>query len=213
MVTPFEDVWALLERTVFPVRSTPTAFNQYRDVHDELDLPDAPARRRQNLRNYFSVYEGVPDVFILAEAPGPWGCRFSGIPITSEAQLLDPTFPISGRRSSSCSRPHEEYSAKIYWRVLLPDFGRFFTWNSVPYHPHKPEVPLSIRTPGLLEIAAQRETLRSMLDTLRPAEVVAVGKRAEYALGRLGQACTYVRHPSQGGSKLFERGMREVFGH
>jgi hypothetical protein len=29
--------------------------------------------------------------------------------------------------------------------------------------------------------------------------------------GEIGAACTYVRHPSQGGARKFETGMRAVF--
>ena len=206
------DVWSLFEERLFPVPSSENLFNPYRDRHDGFDLPDAIQTRRENLRAYLACYPQRPPLFVLAEAPGPWGCRFSGVPLVSEAKLLDESFPISGRLTGLQEEPHREYSAGIYWRVLQPYFPRFFTWNSVPYHPHHVGRPLTIRTPTRREIAAHTELLGRLLEILRPRHVVAVGRKAEYALGLIGVESVYVRHPSQGGARRFEAGMREVIG-
>lgn len=200
--------WRLFEAELFPVPSTDDLFNPYRDRHDDLDLPDAPALRRANLRAYLAAYEAQPDVLLLAEAPGPWGCRFSGVPLVAEAQLADDAFPLSGRPTSLEAEPHREYSASIYWRVLEPYFPRFFTWNTVPFHPHRPGEPLTIRTPRAREVRAWTGLLGGLLEIVRPRVVLAVGRKAEGALTRLGVEATYVRHPSQGGARLFEAGVR-----
>ena len=205
-----DDVWAAFERLLFSVPSTDGLFNPYHDRHDTFDLPDAVAVRRQNLRNYLACYPRRPRLFLLAEAPGPWGCRFSGVPLVSEAQLLDETFPISGRPTSQQEMPHREYSAGIYWRVLQPYFPHFFTWNSVPFHPYRPGRPLSIRTPTQREVAAYTGLLAELLEAIRPQHVVAVGRKAERALRLAGSEGIYVRHPSQGGARRFEAGIREV---
>ena len=65
------------------------AFNQYRDVHAELDLPDGAAVRRHNQRCYLETFAGARFV-LVGEAAGYAGCRFSGIPFTCEAQLVGP---------------------------------------------------------------------------------------------------------------------------
>lgn len=49
-----------------------------------------------------------------------------------------------------------------------------------------------------------------MLDVLKPERTVAIGRKAERALGLVGAGATYVRHPSQGGALLFEEGMRTI---
>lgn len=201
------DVFALFERHLFPTPSTDILFNPYRDRHHALDLPDAPVIRQQNLQRYLASYVQRPSVLILAEAPGPWGCRFSGVPLVSEAQLADPRFPIDGQPTSTVDTPHHEYSARIYWRVLRPFFPHFFTWNTVPFHPHQPGEPLTIRTPRIGEIRDSLIVLEGLLDLLRPQCVLAIGRKAEGALGMLGVDCTYVRHPSQGGAKLFAEGV------
>ena len=207
---PLDDVWDLFERLLFPVPSGDALFNPYRDRDDRFDLPGAVAVRQQNLRNYLAHYAGRPPLFLLAEALGPWGGRFSGVPLVSEAQLMDEAFPIDGRPTSLQEAPHREYSAGIYWRVLGPHFPRFFTWNSVPLHPHKPGRPLSIRTPTAREVAAFTGLLTELLALLQPRQIVAVGRKAEGALELAGHEGVYVRHPSQGGARLFEAGIRDV---
>lgn len=202
--------WDLLQEKVFSAPSTETLFNPYRDRRDDLDLPDAPAIRRDNLRRYLACYERRPPVFLLAEAPGPWGCRFSGVPLVSEEQLADDAFPIDGQPSSLAEAPYREYSASIYWRTLGPYFPHFFTWNSVPLHPHRAGEPLTIRTPRAAEVTAWTGVLAGLLAVLRPRRVLAVGRKAEYALGKIGAEGTYVRHPSQGGATLFSEAVRAV---
>lgn len=205
-----QDLWELLEREVFPAPSSEEQFNFYADRNENLDRPQAPTYRRENLRAYLECYEYAPPLFLLLEAPGPWGCRFSGVPITSEAQLTDPDFPIRGRQTSLEDEPHTEYSASIFWRVLQPHFPQFFIWNSVPLHPHDPDDPLSIRTPRRTEVRAWQDLLTRVLCILEPSQVVAVGRKAERALNEIEKDATYVRHPSQGGAKKFEQGMMDI---
>jgi hypothetical protein len=203
-------VWTLFETHVFPAASTEERFNPYRDRREDLDVDDAPSIRRANLRAFLDCYDTAPPLFLLLEAPGPWGCRFSGVPITSEAQLGNSEFLIDGRRTSRAEEPHTEYSASIFWRVCRPLFPHFFVWNSVPLHPHDPGEPLSIRTPRRTEVREWQPLLTGLLDTLAPDRIVGVGRKAERALDEAGADPTYVRHPSQGGATKFEAGIREV---
>lgn len=199
-----EPIWQLFEREVFPAPSSERLFNPYRDRHDAVDLPDAPSIRRENLRRYLGTYPAPPAVLLVAEAPGPWGCRFSGVPLVSEAQLVDERFPIDGLPSSTKEAPHTEYSGNIYWRVLRPYFPHFFTWNCVPLHPHRPGEPFTIRPPSAGEVRAFAPVLEGLVAILRPQLVLAVGRKAERSLTDLGIEAPYVRHPSQGGARIFE---------
>lgn len=207
---PLGPLRRLFETRLFPCPSTPTLFNPYADWRADLDQPGAHLIRRENLYGYLAAYEAPPPVLILAEAPGPRGARFSGVPLTSETMLLDPDFPLHGR-PTSLGGPYREYSGGIYWRVLRPYWPRFFTWNSVPLHPHPPGKPLAIRTPTNAEIAAWTDFLAELVRLLQPKLVLAVGRKAELALTRIGVEHRYVRHPSQGGAAHFEQGMRAVF--
>lgn len=203
-------LWPLFERHLFAAPSTDRLFNPYRDRHAALDRPEAPTLRRANLRRYLAAYPARPDVLCVAEAPGPWGCRFSGVPLVSEAQLADPGFPFGGTPTSLAEAPHREYSARIVWRVLGPYFPRCFIWNAVPLHPHRPGAPLSIRTPTAGEVRAWHGLLAGVVAAVGAAQVVAVGRKAEGALKAVGVPARYVRHPSQGGATAFAAGMQAL---
>jgi hypothetical protein len=205
-------LWSLFEEELFSAHASERQFNPYAERHAELDCPNAPALRRANLHSYLDAYAGeLPPLLLVAEAPGPWGCRFSGVPLTSEAQLAGAPFPLDGRPTSSTpDGPYREQSATIFWRVMQPTFPQFFVWNSVPLHPHEAGEPLSIRNPTRAEVRAWGSLLSKMRALLSPERTVAVGRKAERALGEIGAACTYVRHPSQGGARKFEDGMRAI---
>lgn len=208
------DIADLFERELFDAASTDDLFNMYRDrVSGDRDVAEAPAIRRLNLRNYLAAYPERPEALLMIEAPGPWGCRFSGVPITSEAQLLDPAFPIDGERTSIDAKPMTEYSANIFWRILRPYFPRFFIWNTVPFHPHHRDRSDSIRGPRVAEIKRFASLNRSVVDVLKPKRIFAVGRKAERLLAaEIGLECQYVRHPSQGGATMFEAAMLAGFG-
>ena len=189
-------------------------FNPYRDT-DAHDAPDARRQRRANLEAALDAVGERPEVLVVAEAPGPWGCRFSGVPFTNERQLLDPGFPVTGQptseRFATTGEPVNEYSGTIYWDAMLPHWGRFWTWNAVPMHPHKAGQPLTIRTPGVREVRRWHGLLAATVDVLRPRAVVAVGRKAEGALQAVDAAPVYVRHPSQGGATRFREGMAALW--
>lgn len=206
-----ERIIQAFETHLYGVASSETAFNPYRDENPELDIEGAAAIRRQNLEAFVRAHPERPPVLVMMEAPGPWGCRFTGVPVTAEAQLLDASFPLSGRRTSRADEPMTEYSASIFWRVMQPYFPRFFIWNTVPLHPHKPGKPTSIRTPSVAEIKAWVRLSRAVVEALEPELILSVGRKAERLIEReLEREAFYIRHPSQGGAKIFEAGMRDA---
>ena len=212
--------WRLFEAEVFDAPASERMANPYA-AETDLDAPGGAALRRANLRSALDAVAraapgGRPAVLVVAEAPGPWGCRFSGVPFTNERQLLDPSFPVDGTPSSrqfaETGEPLREYSGDIYWGAMLPHWGRFWTWNAVPFHPHRAGEPLTIRTPGVREVRAWHGVLASLVEILDPAAVVAVGRKAESALDAVGAGPVYVRHPSQGGATQFREGMASLWG-
>lgn len=215
-----DDAWDLFEREVFSETGTPDRLVNPYATETEHDAPGAAAIRRANLKAALEAVAraapaGHPRVLVVPEAPGPWGCRFSGIPFTNERQLVDPDFPVDGRPSSrqfaETGEPIKEYSGSIYWDAMLPHWGRFWTWNAVPFHPHKDGQPLTIRTPTVREIRRWHGVLRALVLILEPAAVVAVGRKAEGALQAIDADPVYVRHPSQGGATLFREGMAALW--
>ncbi|MEM6647837.1 MAG: uracil-DNA glycosylase [Bacteroidota bacterium] len=204
------DAFAFVSARLFTEPSPPGLFNPYTTTDPRYDRDHAAEVRQANLARYFAAHPEPPRVLLQAEAPGPWGCRFSGVPLVSEAQLEEPDFPLDGHATSLAETPHHEYSARIYWRTLRPYFPQFFTWNTVPYHPFKSDQLMSIRTPKTSEVKAYGELARGLVERLQPERVIAIGRKAEYILTRLGIDCVYVRHPSQGGATLFAEGVEAI---
>ena len=211
----FDPFWSFLEETVFSAPSVfewnKPLFNQYHDSNPDFDLPPAAAIRRANLFNFLESLPERPPVLLLGEAPGWHGCRFSGIPFTSETQLANGILPFSGQLSSHSSAPHAEASATIFWQTLKAYHPLFFVWSSVPFHPYRPGQPLSNRTPSRQELKIFLPILSGIVRLLDPVLVLAVGRQAQQALKWLDIPAVAVRHPSHGGAGEFKQGLEEAF--
>jgi uracil-DNA glycosylase len=150
----------------------------------------AEGERARLLRDRLTAYLEVRSeatFLLVGEAPGYLGARVSGIPFTSERQLLG-TGPA-------------EASATIVHRVLA-ELGledRVILWNVVPTHPG---TEASNRAPTRDEVAAGLVFAHRLAEGRR---VTAIGRVAERALG-----AQYVRHPARGGAAEFRAGMRRL---
>jgi len=190
------------------------AFNQYRDVHPELDRPDGARIRRRNLGQYLSAFAGARSV-LVGEAAGYAGCRFSGIPFTCETQLVG-TEPLPWtqglvlKRSSRAETLWVERSATMVWETL-GERRDVLLWNAFPWHPFGESGPLSNRHPGR-NLDAGLEVLRSVLALFPQARPYAIGRVAERALAELGVDAPYIRHPSRGGKARFVAGVAALVG-
>jgi hypothetical protein len=204
-------MWRRVESQLFPQISTPTLFNPFLDEHPQADRRGAARIRRTNLRHYFASFESVPEILLVGEASGPWGCRFSGVPFTSEQLLCDGSFVFRGKQSSTADTPHLERTASIFWEVMRPHHPRFLMWNSVPLHPHLKGEPFSLRRPARAEVAQFSGLLNDVITGLRPQVLIAVGRIAEQAVQDLGYTAIYVRHPSHGGATRFREQMENIF--
>jgi len=185
-----------------PTLTIGTTFNQFRDTGPD-DLPDAPAIRLANLRDYLAERREA-DVVAVGEAAGYQGMRWSGIAFTSEFDLLRWGDPF--RRSSRRPRPWKEPSGTIVHGILeeLGAERRVILWNTVPIHPHLAGKPLSNRRPTREEIAAGRVLVERLIEIVQPRILLGVGRIACQALPQ----AKYVRHPAQSGATAFRLGMR-----
>ncbi len=186
-----------------------SAFNQYRDVDLELDIPDGAAVRRRNLVHYLEAFADARFV-LVGEAAGYAGCRFSGIPFTCEAQLVgaEPLGWAQGKdlaRSSTQDALWVERSAKMVWEAL-GERADCVLWNAFPWHPFGEANPLSNRAPGR-DLSAGLDALRYLLALFPSARPYAIGRVAQRALESVGMPATYIRHPSHGGKRKFMAGV------
>ena len=156
-----------------------------------------------------------PDLLLVGEAPGYNGARRTGVPFTSERLLLA-GLPDLGQFGASQGfalatddgRIAGEQTATLVYRELRA-LGLFAVgWNAYPLHPHRPDVDQSTRAPRAAELALGRPLLARVLALFPGVPVVAMGNVAAATLTRLGAAYTKVRHPAQGGARVFAEGLR-----
>ncbi len=203
----------LLDTFRGPVGNPSGIANPYRDEDDDLDRSGAAKLRRKNLRIYLERV-GVPRLVLLGEAIGYRGGRFSGIPFTSERQIVGsggerlPWTEGAGFRATS-RHPSLwlEPSGTIVWGALsaLPAVPRgVLLWNAFPWHPQGAAGALSNRTPERAMLRENLHILETLLSLL-PARsrIAAVGRTAEAALGLLGATAVPLRHPAHGGATRF----------
>ncbi len=147
---------------------------------------------------------------LIGEAAGYQGCKVSGVPFTSERLILEGVIPrieVPPGRLSSRPRPWSEPSATTVWKTLhrLGIASRTVLWNAYPWHPHKPGVLHSNRTPSRMERQAGVSVAHGLLRLFPGARVFAVGRNAESSLAELGIPAPCLRHPSMGGATTFAR--------
>jgi uracil-DNA glycosylase len=188
-------------------------FNPWRDHDPGTDaLAGAAAARCERLRAFLVTR---PHWLLLGEASGYQGAHVSGIPFTSERLLLEGAIPrvdIGGRRLSTRLRPWSEPSATTVWGTLHA-LGRAETtllWNAFPWHPHRPGLLQSNRTPTPAERRAGIPVLEALLAAFPAVRCLAVGRLAAQSLAESGIAATPVRHPSMGGATAFRDGLRRA---
>ena len=186
--------------------------NLFADAPQAAGGPSGVDRRRENLRRFLLDREKA-SILLVGEAAGFRGMRWTGIPFTSERQLLEWGVPFC----CTSDRPGgwAESSASVV-QSFMRDAGvarRVLTWNVVPAHPHVAGVPLSNRTPSAREVELGIPFLAALVEALAPKVVVAAGRTAESALTQhLALTAEYVRHPANGGAAQFCEGMRRCLG-
>ncbi len=209
--------------------SSPGVFNPWRDIDPIYDAgSNSPQIRRRQLEHYFTVRLKTVRFCLLGEAVGYQGGHFTGMAMMSERILLGhcrkkglpPEAILTDLKPARTSKPEfqpfgfNEPTATIVWDFIARS-GRspleFVTWNSFPWHPYKPEKGmLSNRTPSLKEAEIGLAALKNFLGLFPRAKLIALGRVAEFCLGRLGIKTERVRHPAMGGAVKFRDQMKEI---
>lgn len=188
---------------------------------DRLFNPYAPdgdpraAIRRANLTRYLrDMLARRPTALLVAEAPGYRGCALTGIPVTSERIMLAGIerwglFGEGYRPTSGHPEGVAEMTATILWGALMAYAAEPpLIWNTLPLHPHQPGKPQSNRTPTAAELRTGMPFVAEVVALFEPHTILAVGRKAQQALGEMGLITIPLRHPSQGGKAEFVRGLR-----
>ncbi|MCU0494351.1 MAG: uracil-DNA glycosylase [Chloroflexaceae bacterium] len=210
---PHPAITALLHELAQASPADPDATNQY-----AADGPPGNATRRANLALALELaLARGPDLLIVGEAPGYNGALRTGVPFTSEKLLLAGVEPpglfgaIRGfALATNDGRISAEPTATIVWRTVAELGVSAVGWNACPFHPHRPGVPISNRPPRTAEVTQGQPWLAQVRALFPQALVIAMGNTAARALGMLNIPHTKVRHPAQGGARLFEAGLRAV---
>jgi uracil-DNA glycosylase len=183
----------------------------------QVAIAQANAIRRANLTRYLEQMAALlPSLLLVGEAPGYRGCRLTGVPFTSEAIILDDRRPLFGRRAgyqktAETTRLTKEASATMLWSALSGLWPPPLLWNAFPFHPHRPDQPLSNRRPLKSELLLGLDFLSALLALFPLVTVAAVGQTAAAALSLAGLSnFPVLRHPSHGGKAAFCAGLQEI---
>jgi uracil-DNA glycosylase len=98
-----------------------------------------------------------------------------------------------------------ERTAAVIWKVIAQIGNPIFLWNVFPFHPYRPDQPLTNRPHTSKEWKAGEELLFELISMLRPRRLIAIGNDAADTAARLlgGRHLTHVRHPRYGGQRAF----------
>jgi uracil-DNA glycosylase len=172
----------------------------------------ANAIRRRNLRLYLEELEAIgPRMLLIGEAVSYRGGRLTGIAFTSETMMLCGGIPGAGyRKATATPNLSTEASATMVWATIRDIDPLPLLWNAFPFHPFHAGNPLSNRMPTPAELAIGAPFITHLLRLFPIEQVVAIGNQASFSLARLGVDYEKVRHPSQGGKRLFVDGMARL---
>jgi uracil-DNA glycosylase len=207
---PHPEIDAIVaELAVLP--APPDAVNMY-----AADGPPGNAVRRRNLALALELaLQRGPDLLLVGEAPGYNGARRTGVPFTSERLLLDGLGPLGQfgaeqgfARATDDGRISAEQTATIVYKELSAHGLFAVGWNAYPFHPHRPGNDQSNRPPRAGELALGRPFLARIHALFPGVPIAAMGNVAAAALAALGLSSTRLRHPAQGGARIFAAGLR-----
>lgn len=190
----------------------PNSFNPFDDAYEDNAL------RRLNLELYLlDMAERKPKVLLLGEAPGYRGMRMTGIPFTDRSILTrgtdgfglfgpDQGYTVPADYPSVTNEP----TAKVMWQTLGELNFLPLLWSAYPLHPHRPDNPLSNRTPLGSEVTAGRLHWQALTQLFPIESVIALGNVAHRSITLSGAAAAKVRHPAHGGNVKFKQGLTEL---
>ena len=230
LITEFVDELGLYEGV--------NVYNPWSDVDLNYDNSlEASRWRWQNFIVYALPRLGRANTFVVAEAVGYQGGRYSGIAITCERMLLGLHSTVDANqlaeiplwRTSSQMSEHiksiqrekgfNEPTDTVVWNAIIENGINpydIFLWNIFPFHPYKSGEPMTNRTPTDEEQQLGWEYTKKLLDLNailgggdRPL-ILAVGQKSADTMGKFGIIPLALRHPANGGANKYREGFKEA---
>lgn len=175
----------------------------------------SPSIRLEQFKSYINCRLGKASTILIAEGESYKGAKFTGIAMTDERVLLGlkktaPFFrgqilDIDGAITSKSDKGMNELTCSVLYNFLYKrdiDPKSVVTWNAFPFHPHKPNDPLSNRAPKIEEIEAAHHIHREFFGLFPDCKVISIGNYAAELMDEMGIDCERVRHPAFGGAKI-----------
>ncbi len=188
-----------------------TLFNPYRQVCPIHDKGDAPRIRRENLATLLHVHaQRNTRTLMVFEAPSYAGARRTGAPFVNEGMFreIEHILGVHTEFEKATKTPSQSaLTTRIVWNTLAVLGPVPLILETVPFHPHEPTNPMSNRKPTLHEILIFGNHLERIIEIFDIDQIIAVGRTAERGLRNLGIECKHVRHPAQGGVRIFRQGL------
>ncbi len=174
--------------------------------------------RRGNLHRYLSlVAAGPPPFMLLGEAPGYRGSTVTGVPLMSAREATARPGLLTGDSAGdgfvvpATTTPGWESTSGAVWRALGERKGPVpLMWSTYPHHPFLGEDRATNRRPRPDEIRAGIRIALQLAELIGVDTFVAMGRVAERALAAHNKVAIPVRHPAQGGARIFADQMREI---
>jgi len=114
----------------------------------------------------------------------------------------------NGESTGELDNKHAKSDQWLYV-VAGEDPMRYIFWNAFAWHPfYKKKGILSNRKPRKSEIRQGITILKSFLKLFPRCKILALGKTAEWMLSESVFKVASLRHPAQGGAKLFRRQLK-----
>lgn len=195
-----------LKAFIYELKNTsiPDYFNPWQSSSLDKDK-DGAKIRRDNLKNFLWERKDTVKYLLIGEAPS-LGARFTGIPMVCEAILKEDSYKnfFENIKTTSKKGDTKENTSQVVWDSIVEnnlDEKQFAIWNAFAFN--KEETGSFVKNPSIKALTNENnlKLLKMFLDLFPNAEIIAIGRTAQHAIGYVKSE--YLRHPSNGGKKVF----------